>query len=65
MITPIQLFFFVALILWGLYCIVNRICKCVERAAFARAFGKVGTVTNRENLDKMVQNADKMSKIRL
>lgn len=40
MLTPMQLFFFVLIILYGLYMIVCRICKCIEHTANAKAFTK-------------------------
>lgn len=43
MFTPAQCFFFGLLIIWGIYIIVNRICKCLEHRATARSFDKMLT----------------------
>lgn len=39
-LTSAQLFFMVALVLYGIYEIVNRICNCLERRSYAKMFEK-------------------------
>ena len=46
MFTPAQCFFFCVLIIWGIYIIVNRICKCLEHRATAQSFDKLINKSN-------------------
>ena len=53
MLTPIQLFFIIGLIFWGIFCVVDRICKCIERSSIAKAFGKVQDGKTLKQIDQI------------